>query len=143
MGAYRVTFNKNGWWRSVLVDSYLPISAGRPKYVKSVNDLAEIWPSILQKAFAKLHGSYAKICTGDPLHALQDITGFPTYRFDDLTESMNRTKSDFPLFDDFITYLNSDYIIICSTPGKNINTTALPPPPPPTSSSSSPSQPLS
>ncbi|KAG5502673.1 hypothetical protein JIQ42_05742 [Leishmania sp. Namibia] len=118
VGAYRVTFNKNGWWRSVLVDSYLPVSGGKLKYAKSATDSAEIWPAILQKAYAKLHGSYAKICSGDPLHALQDMTGFPTMRFDDLLTD-GRTGNQ--LFSDLVHGIAAGYTVICSTPGYGPN----------------------
>ncbi|ORC88966.1 calpain-like cysteine peptidase, partial [Trypanosoma theileri] len=118
VGGYRVTFNKNGVWRSVIVDNYLPIAGGKPKYAKSKNDLAEVWPSIMQKAFAKLHGSYASICSGDPLHALQDITGRPCCRFDEAFSDASRSGKD-DLFQDWIKYLKSHYLIIVSTPGKD------------------------
>ncbi|SYZ65552.1 cysteine_peptidase [Leishmania braziliensis MHOM/BR/75/M2904] len=114
VGAYRVTFNKNGWWRSVLVDSYLPVSGGKLKYAKSATDPAEIWPAILEKAYAKLHGSYAKICSGDPLHALQDMTGFSVMRFDDSLAD----KTSNQLFSDLVRGIAVGYTVICSTPGR-------------------------
>ncbi|KAG5506485.1 hypothetical protein JKF63_05988 [Porcisia hertigi] len=115
VGAYRVTFNKNGWWRSVVVDSYLPVSGGKLKYAKSATDPAEIWPAILQKAYAKLHGSYAKICSGDPLHALQDMTGFSTMRFDD---SLTEGRASDGLFKELVNGIKVGYTVICSTPGR-------------------------
>ncbi|CBZ26687.1 calpain-like cysteine peptidase [Leishmania mexicana MHOM/GT/2001/U1103] len=115
VGAYRVTFNKNGWWRSVVVDSYLPVSGGKLKYAKSATDPAEIWPAILEKAYAKLHGSYGRICSGDPLHALQDMTGFSTMRFD---ESLTDDKASDQLFSDLVHGIAAGYTVICSTPGR-------------------------
>ncbi|EPY22712.1 calpain-like cysteine peptidase [Strigomonas culicis] len=120
VGAYRVTFSKNGWWRSVLVDSYLPVSGGKPKFAKSINDPAEIWPCILEKAYAKLHGSYAKIITGDPLHALNDMTGFSTLRFDEaLSESSTKRRDEDELFDDLLRGVAAGYTVIVNTPGKD------------------------
>ncbi|ESL10957.1 calpain-like cysteine peptidase [Trypanosoma rangeli SC58] len=118
IGAYRVTLNKNGLWRSVIVDNYLPISGGKPKYAKSNRDLAELWPSILQKAFAKMHGSYASICSGDPLHALQDLTGFPCCRFDGAFAAASRSGKD-DLFQDWVKYTKANYQILLSTPSKD------------------------
>ncbi|KAK7202054.1 cysteine peptidase, Clan CA, family C2 [Novymonas esmeraldas] len=83
IGAYRVSFNKNGLWRSILVDDYVPVVAGAPSFAHS-SDLCELWPSILEKAFAKMHGSYAMIQSGDPMHALTDMSGFPAMRIDEL-----------------------------------------------------------
>eukprot|EP00796_Vickermania_ingenoplastis_P011721 gene11721-8066_t len=114
IGAYRVTFNKNGWWRTVIVDDYLPISAGRAKYARSARAATEIWPCIIEKAFAKLHGSYGIICSGDPLHALQDLTGFPTVRFDEPF-----IKGEVSVLTDMTRAIAAGHIIICSTPGKS------------------------
>lgn len=83
MGGYRVTINKHGWWHHLVLDDYLPCMAGVPVFAKNLHDHAEMWVSLLQKAYAKLHGSYAAITGGDVLHALQDLTGYPTARLDD------------------------------------------------------------
>ncbi|CAJ16294.1 calpain, putative; cysteine peptidase, Clan CA, family C2, putative [Trypanosoma brucei brucei TREU927] len=82
VGAYRVTLNKSGWWHSVIVDDYLPVVGNRPKFAQSLSDPCEVWVSILQKAYAKVHGSYVNIVAGDPLHALQDFTGYISSRYD-------------------------------------------------------------
>lgn len=81
VGAYRVSFSKNGIWRSVIVDDYLPVVATTPLFAHST-DLCELWPSILEKAFAKLYHGYLHIRGGDPVFALSDMTGFPSMRFD-------------------------------------------------------------
>ncbi|CCW64467.1 unnamed protein product [Phytomonas sp. EM1] len=117
VGAYRVMFSKNGWWRSVLVDDYLPISAGRPKFSRSAVDDAEIWPCILQKAFAKLHGGYGAICSGDPLLAIQDMTGFPSTRFNDAL--FGSVSSAIKIFDDVKNALKHGSIVVFNTPGKD------------------------
>ncbi|CAD2215192.1 calpain-like cysteine peptidase [Angomonas deanei] len=82
-----------------------------------MNDPAEIWPCILQKAYAKLHGSYARIITGDPLHALHDMTGFSTLRFDD-SFAEGSSKSENEVFEDLLKAVKGGYTIIFSTPGK-------------------------
>ncbi|KAG8343136.1 Calpain like protein CALP1.3 [Trypanosoma vivax] len=83
IGAYRVTLNKNGWWYSVIVDNYFPVIGNMPKFAQSFNDPCEMWVCVLQKAYAKIHGSYANIVAGDPLLALQDFTGYLSARYDD------------------------------------------------------------
>ncbi|AAZ13590.1 calpain, putative [Trypanosoma brucei brucei TREU927] len=82
MGAYRVLLNKDGWWKNILVDDFLPTVGGVPCYARCIDDPGELWPSLLQKAYAKLYGSYASITGGDTLLALQNFTGAPVYRFD-------------------------------------------------------------
>ena len=38
----------------------------------------ELWPCILEKAWAKVHGSYQAIEKGDPSSTLRDLTGAPS-----------------------------------------------------------------
>lgn len=82
-GAFRVTLNVQGWWRSVVVDDFLPVNLGNyPKYAHSRRDIRELWMGLLEKAFAKLRGGYANIVAGDPLDALRVLTGWPCARYD-------------------------------------------------------------
>ncbi|EPY28743.1 calpain-like cysteine peptidase [Strigomonas culicis] len=118
LGAYRVTFNKNGLWRSVLVDDYLPLIANTPKFAHS-NDPCELWPAILEKAFAKLHRSYAMIQSGDPVHALTDMTGCPSMRFDDdFAEAQERGSANLELFQRWLAWDAAGYQLLLTTPGK-------------------------
>lgn len=73
-------------WHSVIVDDYVPMLACTPQYASGV-DVCEVWPAILQKAYAKLHHSYSAIAAGDPVHALTDLTGCSSMRIDPLFHS--------------------------------------------------------
>ncbi|KEG09209.1 calpain-like cysteine peptidase [Trypanosoma grayi] len=81
--AYHVTCCYGGWWTTVLLDDYLPSSNHGPVFARCDNDLRKLWVPLLQKAYAKLYGSYAAIQYGDSLEPLQDFLGFPIYRFDE------------------------------------------------------------
>lgn len=60
-GIYTVRFNIEGAWKPVVVDDYLPCKkkngGGEPAFATS-NKPGELWVSILEKAYAKLHGCY-------------------------------------------------------------------------------------
>eukprot|EP01062_Namystynia_karyoxenos_P023817 TRINITY_DN19234_c0_g1_i1.p1 TRINITY_DN19234_c0_g1~~TRINITY_DN19234_c0_g1_i1.p1 ORF type:complete len:608 (+),score=159.81 TRINITY_DN19234_c0_g1_i1:103-1926(+) len=63
-GAYAVRIWSKGQWLWVVVDDCLPAdSYGRAAFASSTDEL-EIWPMLLEKAFAKLHGGYAKMGGG-------------------------------------------------------------------------------
>lgn len=96
--AYRVTVNHCGWWSPTLLDDYLPASTKGPAFGRCEDDLRKLWYPLLQKAYAKAHGSYAAIQCGDVAEALQDFTGCPTSRFDDewaaATDPSTTTETD-------------------------------------------------
>ena len=118
MGAMRVTLNKHGWWTNYITDSYLPTVGGKPCFAKNVEDPAEQWASILEKVYAKAHGSYASIIGGDALQALSDLTGFPVNRFDtEWDEALKSFEKSDELFADLVHYDNSNFLINLNTPG--------------------------
>jgi calpain-15 len=42
----------------------------------------EIWVILMEKAWAKIHGSYEIIIAGDGATTLRDITGAPSFNYD-------------------------------------------------------------
>ena len=87
LGVYTVRFCKNGEWKIITVDDHVPITK-KPGYYQRVlycnfgdvkNGVAEIWPIILEKAYAKLHGSYEAIEAGHTSDGLTDLTGLPSF----------------------------------------------------------------
>uniref|UniRef100_A0A7S1R650 Calpain catalytic domain-containing protein n=1 Tax=Neobodo designis TaxID=312471 RepID=A0A7S1R650_NEODS len=110
-GAYRVTLNKGGWWYNLVVDDYLPCIGGQPCFARNVQDPAELWVALLEKAYARMHGSYAAIAAGDARQALSDLTGYPTERFPDFSEDPDG------LFERIVQYDEKGYMINLNTPG--------------------------
>ena len=118
VGAMRVTLNKHGWWTNYVTDSYLPTVGGKPCFAKNIEDPAEMWVSILEKVYAKVHGSYSSIIGGDALQALSDLTGFPVNRFDtEWDDAMKSVEKSDELFEDLVRYDESHFLINLNTPG--------------------------
>ena len=64
-----------GEWVPVVVDDWIPCeSPGKPAFATSRKG-NELWVSILEKAYAKLHGSYEALEGGLVQDALVDLTG--------------------------------------------------------------------
>ena len=66
-----------GHWRAVLVDDCIPCRSldggGQPAFSRSKG--GELWPLLIEKAFAKAHGSYQAIANGMAGEALTTLTG--------------------------------------------------------------------
>ncbi|KAH6559054.1 hypothetical protein KP509_1Z029900 [Ceratopteris richardii] len=74
-GIYTVRFCIQGEWVPVVVDDWIPCEAkGKPAFATSRKH-NELWVSILEKAYAKVHGSYEALEGGFVHDALVDLTG--------------------------------------------------------------------
>ena len=93
-GCYGVRFFLDGAWTSVLIDDRLPVTAAprrpdlafaaRLAFSRCGSEASGqlLWASLLEKAYAKAHGSYQAISGGQISEALLDLTGAPTLSVD-------------------------------------------------------------
>jgi calpain-15 len=80
-GIYAVKLTKNGEAKEVVIDDYFPcFSYGECCFTKAHGN--ELWVLILEKAWAKIHGSYERIEAGLAHNVMRDLTGAPSYDFD-------------------------------------------------------------
>lgn len=86
MGFYKIRICKNGEWNVVTIDDYFPCYVnGGPIFTFGEGN--ELWVMLLEKAYAKLHGSYYSLTSGNVIEALSDLTGCPV-------KSVQFTKGD-------------------------------------------------
>jgi hypothetical protein len=115
-GVYAVKFKKNGRERTVIVDSLVPTDArGNPIFAKS-NDPNELWVIILEKAYAKLHGSYESIESGFVDDALKDLTGGVPGRIDMTKPEAKQDIRNGTLFKKLLQYRQSGYLLGAGSP---------------------------
>jgi hypothetical protein len=74
-GRYCIRVYKQGVWENVFIDNRLCCGPDRlPLFARS-DRVHELWPCLLEKAYAKMHGCYNNICRGDLGYALRDLSG--------------------------------------------------------------------
>lgn len=105
-GCYQVNLCLDGKWTSIIVDAYLPVIYGQqhetekqPKatlarqafrggaVLQGGTQIAfpvfcavpqgQLWPALVEKAYAKAHGSYCSLSGGFIAEGLSDLTGAP------------------------------------------------------------------
>tara|TARA_B110000305_G_C19439053_1_gene640737 strand:+ start:193 stop:1578 length:1386 start_codon:yes stop_codon:yes gene_type:complete len=75
-------FFKNGKWQHVIVDTRIPYnSQTKTPLYGYCQDLGEFWVSLMEKAYAKLHGTYEMLNGGAMNEALVDLTGGVAEKF--------------------------------------------------------------
>ncbi|KAL1529927.1 hypothetical protein AB1Y20_000855 [Prymnesium parvum] len=74
-GFITFTLYKYGEWVEVTVDTLVPCNASNEPIFAHCKDVNEVWVQMLEKAYAKLHGSYEALDGGSVVAALTDLTG--------------------------------------------------------------------
>jgi hypothetical protein len=113
LGIYRVLVCKNGLWQTVVIDDFLPCQNGAPCFARHREQSNELWVALWEKAYAKLHGSYRAICSGQTSHAIADLLGVPYLKTSSLPE-----WSDKPALFKLLKKADEDGRLMClSAPG--------------------------
>ena len=80
-GAYAVRFYINGEPTDVVIDDHFPCFEDPEKdcwaFSRGTSEV-EIWVLLLEKAYAKVYGSFERIEGGKPYQAFNTLTGFPS-----------------------------------------------------------------
>jgi calpain-15 len=118
LGIYRVKLFKNGEWQTVTVDDYFPcFPMGGPIFSRSHGN--ELWVMVLEKAYAKLHGSYYSLKGGFACEGMMDLTGCPTSYFDFEDEQVRAMIASGQLWQMMKTFDEEGFVMSVSSPGED------------------------
>ncbi|XP_027552449.1 calpain-13 isoform X1 [Neopelma chrysocephalum] len=109
-GIFHFRFWQYGDWVDVVIDDRLPVLNGRYLFVHPRTS-NEFWPSLLEKAYAKLRGSYQNLNGGYLSDALVDLTGGVQVQFS--------LKDPPPDLEEILKAADKSRCLMgCSTPGQ-------------------------
>uniref|UniRef100_A0A8C1G7X8 Zgc:136872 n=1 Tax=Cyprinus carpio TaxID=7962 RepID=A0A8C1G7X8_CYPCA len=108
-GIFHFKFWRFGSWVDVVIDDKLPTVDGRLVFVQSKTP-NEFWPALLEKAYAKVCGSYADMDAGSISEALMDFTGGPHM-------NIKLSQDSGKLWDAMRRAGQSESLMGCGTPG--------------------------
>jgi len=124
-GIFHFQFWYFGEWIDVVVDDYLPVkevgTLGKKKLVylqnsesniEYLNECNEFWAALLEKAYAKLHGSYQKIDFGFTGDSMEDFSGGLSERY-----MLTEDSSPIETFNILKKAYEKGSMICISTPG--------------------------
>lgn len=111
IGAILIRFNINGEDVDVIIDTMFPVNTEGKWAFASSEQSDELWPMILEKAYAKLYSSYEAIIGGRVHYALSDLTG--GYPEELKTEKFVQNSSLF--FNQLKDFKEKQYLLGCSS----------------------------
>jgi len=121
IGAYCIRFYKNDSEEYVIVDDNFPVGQdGNWAFAKST-EVTEIWPSVIEKAYAKLHGSYENIAAGKVQYALSDLTGGAPEEIK-LEPAQNNPS---PFWEKMLGFYQSGYLLGAGSPSNERGDSAV------------------
>jgi len=106
-GVYLVRICHNGLWQTIIVDDYFPCTKHK-HLVFTQAKRRQLYIPLIEKACAKVFGSYANLTSGNILEGLQLLTGAPCDYID--LKPTNHTLEDGVVWAKLLSACQSKYV---------------------------------
>eukprot|EP00501_MAST-03F_sp_TOSAG23-6_P001186 GSMAST32.ASY1.ANO1.1230.1 assembled CDS len=114
-GKCTMRFYKNGSWISVIIDTLIPCSVTTRLPIFARNKAPnELWVVFLEKAYAKLHGSYAALNSGSVAEALVDLSGGVSQKLLFTDPATMENAKNGVLWKKMLQYVEQNYLLCTS-----------------------------
>lgn len=85
-GIYLVKIYQESIWKYIIVDDYIPVFKGQDGKIKPAylnvrvanHGPIDIWPFLLEKAYANYYSSYEALHYGNIVDFVEELTGVPS-----------------------------------------------------------------
>ena len=115
-------FFKNGRWQHVIVDTRIPYNTqSKTPLYGHCTDLSEFWVSLMEKAYAKLHGTYEMLNGGQMNEALVDLTGGVSEKFHLRAPETAESIEGGQFWKDLKKYHSQGFLLGCANTVKDEN----------------------
>ena len=100
-------------WRNITIDDWIPCgSDDTPLYSKPNSN--DMWPLLIEKAFAKMRGGYSHLDGGWPMDAMKTMTGFKGETF-----TIDPQNAKLGMFHSLKEMHDKGCIMACASKGKD------------------------
>lgn len=76
-GLFSLYLNQMGEWKNVIIDDSIPFNENTNNWAFTRASGPELWPLLIEKAFAKMYGCYENIQDGFVPETIMDLIGAP------------------------------------------------------------------
>ena len=105
-------FFKNGEWKYIIIDTLLPYySETKQLLFSQCAEPNEFWVALVEKAYAKMNGSYENILNISMTETLVDLTGGVADKINLETPEAKANLESGAIFTNMSSYLNQNFIL--------------------------------
>lgn len=111
-GVYQIRLCVDGEWQVVVVDDFFPCRQRSRMLAFAVGRRNQLWVPLIEKAFAKITGSYAKLLAGRAVEGLAVLTGSPCSLID--IEDADTSEARNIIWASLLSMREANFVMGCS-----------------------------